>query len=40
MNGARDRRCEVSHEMFCHTVKLLDTTLRAAGEERECDKRF
>ena len=40
MNGARDRRWEVSHEMFCHTVKLLDTALRAAGGERDCDERL
>ena len=40
MSGARDRRCEVSDEMFCHTVELLDTALRAAGEERDCDGRF
>ena len=26
--------------MFCHTVKLLDTALRAAGEERDCDERL
>ena len=30
----------VSDEGFCHTAKLLDTALRAAGEERDCDKRF
>ena len=40
MNGARDRRFEVSHEMFCYTAKLLDTALHAAGEERDCDERL
>ena len=40
MSGARDRRWELSHEMFCHTVKLMGTALRAAGEERDCDERL
>ena len=30
----------VSDERFFHTVKLLDTALLAAGEERDCDERF
>ena len=32
---ARPQVSSVSDEMFFHTVKLLDTALRAAGEERE-----